>query len=821
MIASTTSKDQPAIRPASATLKAMPSLARRAAFSVRMRVLAPLSVALLGLLAMVVYTQYSGFKQQQQFRTARAAERAEAMLDDQTRANVAAMKSLTGMLMRDPAIIKAFREQDRAALLRITEPLLAEFRRVHGISHLYFHRNDLTNFARAHEPSHFDDKINRQTLRTAATWSGSAAGAAQGADGAAWGHEQGPFGNYTLRHVTPWVVDGERIGFIELGTEFQDLTAQLRAENNVQVVYLADKSALDRAKWEQAAKAKRQSSGTASGSGPSDWDKLPRAVILSAGAGTGFDTLPPAVQAMLSTEDFKIDRRAMLVENGDQALQFLMVPLPDSGGNVRAGMAILRNVTDERNAAVASAMTVVAGFGTAVAALLMGFWLLLRRVDHLLTARAEGLEAAHKRLREEEIERIRAEDQAATARALARTAEIATETKSMFLANMSHEIRTPMTAIIGFTDLMLDPAQSEADRVTCVRTVRRNADHLLGLINDILDLSKIESGKMMVEAVPCSPVRIVQDVVNVMGVRAAERGVRLDAAFEFPLPETVTADPLRLRQIVMNLVGNAVKFTERGGVSIRVSMTNGDHDHPRLKFAVRDTGLGITPEQLNRLFQPFTQADATMTRRFGGTGLGLAISQSLAHLLDGEITAVSAPGKGSTFTLELAARIPSGTRSLKGLDSTLPAEAAAPASEQAPASLAGLRILVAEDGPDNQRLLQHHLSRAGATVTLASNGAAAVAAVQEAERRGEHYDVVLMDMQMPELDGYGASSLLRSRGYARPIIALTAHAMEGDRERCVSAGCDDYQSKPINRAALLAACAKWAKERPRAGATAA
>ncbi|HYC99636.1 MAG TPA: histidine kinase dimerization/phospho-acceptor domain-containing protein, partial [Phycisphaerales bacterium] len=572
------------------------SAARNSAlFSVRVRILAPLSVALIGLLAMVVWTQYNGFRQEQQVRTTRAATHAEAVLEDQTKANVSAMKSLTSMILRDAAIEGAFRENDRAELLRLCEPLLTDFRRVHGISHLYFHRNDLTNFLRVHEPDHFDDRIGRHTLKTAASapTAGGKRHAEPGADNAAWGHEQGPFGNYTLRHVTPWLVNGQRIGFVEMGTEFQDLTGQLRAEPNVQVVYLADKRGLDRTKWEQAAKAKRAATGAGTGgSGPGEWDRLPNAVVLSTAAGAGFDTLPPAVRDQLSAPEFRLDRRAELVPNGDRAVQFLLVPLPDTGGSVRAGMAVLRDVTDERNAARNAAATVAAGFGTAVTALLLGFWLLLRRVDHLLTTRAEGLESAHRLLREQEVQRIRADEQAAAARALARTAELATQSKSMFLANMSHEIRTPMTAIIGFTDLMLDQSQTTAERTNCIQTVRRNADHLLGLINDILDLSKIEAGKMTIEAAPCSPTQIVQEVVAILGVRAAERGIDLAASYDFPLPQTVTSDALRIRQVLTNLVGNAVKFTERGGVSVHLSMLNAESSTPRLRFEVRDTGLG-------------------------------------------------------------------------------------------------------------------------------------------------------------------------------------------------------------------------------------
>ena len=380
----------------------------------------------------------------------------------------------------------------------------------------------------------------------------------------------------------------------------------------------------------------------------------------------------------------------------------------------------------------------------------------------------------------------------------------ANRAKSAFLANMSHEIRTPMSAVIGYSDLLLDPELGASDRVNYVQTIRRNGEHLLTLINDILDLSKIEAGKMSLEAISTSPAQLLVDVASLMRVRAAEKHLAFEVAYEGAIPDTIQSDPTRVRQIVMNLVSNAIKFTEQGSVRITARC---DASGNALTIAVADTGIGMTPEQLGKLFVAFTQADATMTRRFGGTGLGLVISRKLAQALGGDITVESTPGKGTTFRLTVPTGSLAGVRMIEGLtEAGLPEPAAtAPLVVASPRALAGQRILLAEDGLDNQLLVSTYLRKAGAEVKVVSDGRAAVD-----EARAATYSAILMDMQMPELDGYGATSKLRQLGYTRPIIALTAHAMAGDRERCVRAGCDDYLTKPIERNKLVTTVARWA-----------
>ncbi len=382
-------------------------------------------------------------------------------------------------------------------------------------------------------------------------------------------------------------------------------------------------------------------------------------------------------------------------------------------------------------------------------------------------------------------------------------AEASNRSKSEFLANMSHEIRTPMTAILGYSDLLDDKfAESGDDEAkTLISTIRRNGKHLLSIINDILDLSKIEAGKMTIERLDVSPAQIAQDAVGLMLGRANEKGVGLGIEYEFPLPKKIWTDPVRLRQILVNLVGNAVKFTDEGRVVVRIGHRDG---HTR--FEVIDTGIGMDEEQVGKLFREFTQADTSMTRRYGGTGLGLSISRRLAWMLGGDVTVESTPGEGSVFTLSVAAV---GSEELAmaedatGFASLVPEHVVI--HEKQPCL--DRRVLLAEDGPDNQRLIAHVLRKAGAEVVVVENGALAVEAVHEASASGHPYELIVMDMQMPEMDGYTATRTLREAGVTAPILALTAHVMSGDRQLCLDAGCDDYGAKPIDRHRLIAQCA--------------
>ncbi len=371
-----------------------------------------------------------------------------------------------------------------------------------------------------------------------------------------------------------------------------------------------------------------------------------------------------------------------------------------------------------------------------------------------------------------------------------------------------------MTAILGFTDLL-----KEEDSLTDlgkerVDTIQRNGRHLLTIINDILDVSKIEAGKMTTECMECSVNSVVADMVSLLRPKALTKGLQLSVEYDGGIPKNIQSDPTRLRQILVNLIGNAIKFTEKGQIKLAVRLKPGTGlGKPQLQFDVVDTGIGMTDEQRESVFQAFTQADETMTRRFGGTGLGLTISQGLARLLGGELAVQSRLGEGTTISLTVD------TGSLDGVPmltecSEILAELglAITDSVKKPAvvmpKLSG-RILLVEDGIDNQRLISFLLTKAGADVALAENGEIGRDKALEAFNAGEPFDLIFMDMQMPILDGYSATEQLRAADYRLPIVALTAHAMSHDRTKCMGSGCDDFITKPINRMELVSMAAKW------------
>jgi len=353
-----------------------------------------------------------------------------------------------------------------------------------------------------------------------------------------------------------------------------------------------------------------------------------------------------------------------------------------------------------------------------------------------------------------EIERSRNEiaRQADELRIANEMAQQASRSKSEFLANMSHEIRTPMTAILGYANLLTDNDWNRnlTERNEALHAIRRNGEHLLTIINDILDLSKIDAGKMEVECIPCQVHQLVNDIVSSFQIRVVEKGLQLRFEIDDAVPTFIGTDPTRLRQILMNLVGNAIKFTESGSVHVRVTRTE-----TLLKFAISDSGIGIAPERLQDLFMPFTQVDARTTRKFGGTGLGLAISRRLAAVLGGSLEATSIPMHGSTFTATIR---------FATVDTAV--EAAKPvqidgATDTRPANLPrldGCHALLVEDGPDNQRLIAFLMQRAGAHVTLAENGQIALDLLTAESFEQQPIDLILMDMQMPVLDGYSAQA---------------------------------------------------------------
>lgn len=387
-------------------------------------------------------------------------------------------------------------------------------------------------------------------------------------------------------------------------------------------------------------------------------------------------------------------------------------------------------------------------------------------------------------------------------------AESANRAKSEFLANMSHEIRTPMNAILGFTDVLRRGLEhDEQKRQNYLDTIHRSGKHLIDLINDVLDLSKIEAGKLELEITPCSPYEVLSEVNTVLQVRAKQQGITLQLTVDGEIPETIACDRTRFQQILTNLIGNAIKFTNQGGVTVTARFAKTPSGE-FLEVDVRDTGIGMTSEQAAKIFNPFEQADSSVTRRFGGTGLGLSISKRFAEAMGGAITVTSEYGVGSTFTVRIS------TGDLAGVAMVDEATAQNLVRNIQDDQRAGksivfkpAKILLVDDGDSNREFLSVVLKRSGLQIVEAENGQVAVDTAAQ-----QPFDLILMDMQMPVMDGYTATKILRERGLEIPIVALTANAMAEDQRNCIAAGCSEFVAKPINLDQLMEIFSKYFEE---------
>ncbi len=399
-------------------------------------------------------------------------------------------------------------------------------------------------------------------------------------------------------------------------------------------------------------------------------------------------------------------------------------------------------------------------------------------------------------------------------------AEAALVVRDQFLANVTHELRTPLTAILGYAETLLvegDISQAPPVRLGAIQTIIRNGQYLLRIVNDLLDIARMEAGHLSLEQQAFSPAQLAADVLSLLRVKADAKGLPLLLELRPPLPRLVRSDPFRVRQILINLLGNAVKFTETGSVRLIVKAIQDENADCSLHFDVIDTGVGIPASQVDRVFEPFHQVEGGASWRYGGTGLGLTISRALARRLGGDISVVSEEGVGSSFRLALpvgkAAELDWESSPSANLELAAPADTDAFRVGEAQTQIQiKARVLLAEDAPDTRRLLIHILQKAGVEVEPAQDGKEAIQTALQAMREGRPFDCILMDMQMPGMDGYQATQVLRESGYNSPIIALTANAGPGDRTRCLEAGCDGFAAKPLSREKLLRLVAKYAAE---------
>jgi PAS domain S-box-containing protein len=455
-------------------------------------------------------------------------------------------------------------------------------------------------------------------------------------------------------------------------------------------------------------------------------------------------------------------------------------PLFDESGEFRGALDLFTDITDRKNAEREIVQ-------------------LNETLERRVADRTAELEKANRAIVASSLELKAARDEAIAA----------SDAKSRFLANISHEVRTPIVAVLGYADMLLNPDLDRADRDHALQAIRRNGTHLLQVINDVLDLSKIEAGRMELESIRYSPWQLLLEVVSTVRLQAERDGISLEVQPTGRLPAFAEMDTTRVRQILMNLVSNAIKFSKPGGrVSLRIGVCRPQPSRVlTLVIEVEDRGIGMTPAQIEQLFTPFQQADSSTTRRFGGTGLGLSITRRLTEAMNGEMTVRSLYGQGSCFSVAIPLSSVDEHVAWFGV-AELERHAAIECKPDQNGDLPALtgRVLLAEDSLDNQRVIIYHLRRMGLEIDTAENGKLAVE-----KALTDRFDLILMDMQMPELDGYGATSSLRCAGYLGPIIAFTAHAMKEDREKCLRAGCTDYVTKPVEAGALARTVERYLK----------
>lgn len=375
-------------------------------------------------------------------------------------------------------------------------------------------------------------------------------------------------------------------------------------------------------------------------------------------------------------------------------------------------------------------------------------------------------------------------------------AESANKEKTYFLANMSHEIRTPLGAILGFSELLLDARRSQAEKVNFSNIIRNNGKQLLKIVDEVLDISRIEAGRLNLESVELNTIDFFKELFLSFNLKAVEKGLSLNFQPSTPLPRTIFTDAARYRQVLVNVISNAIKFTESGGVSVSIAWSSSDSGLPKLLVNVEDSGVGIKKDYVDKLFNPFVQGDSSTTRKFGGTGLGLALSRKIARALGGDVQLTSSEDSGSLFTIEI---LPERHSQDDWVSSIFEAQRVPQEDgDIADSALANISIMLAEDMLENQMLISQFLQMAGAKVSVVGNGQEAINLLEE-----QQFDVILMDLQMPVLDGYEATRRIRQNGYTKPIIAITAHALSEERAKCLQLGFDEHLTKPVDRNALI------------------